>query len=223
MTGNVENTNSMIFRCVLQLDQYFNRLLCVAHINKRKGSSETSGRDSKQVLELRDAHVTSWSCGVASDQRLRQVGDHKTKPYHTQKDLKWQGGGVKIKPFLTGGQSLENLYRHTWKNPARMARAHAIWTLYASRAATSTLSVPLVPFTIKLLLGAILSVTLPIMILITANVPEHKKPRAKSEGAPSVPADEPVTLPTNGDVSGCTKDEVNQHREEWGVQAKHWR
>lgn len=92
MTGNVENANNMIFRRVLLFDRYFNRLLCVAHINKRQGSSETSWRGSKQVLKLRDAHVTGWPCGVASDQRLRQVGDHKTKPYYTQKDLKWGQG-----------------------------------------------------------------------------------------------------------------------------------
>lgn len=111
MTGNAENTNS---RCFVQFDQYFNRLLCVAHVNKRQGSSETSWWDSKQVLELRDAHMTGWTCGVASDQRLRQVGDHKTKPYHTQNDLQRGGGeAVKIKPFLTGWRSLEN----HWKTP----------------------------------------------------------------------------------------------------------
>lgn len=76
---------------VLQFDQYFEKILFVAHINKRQGSGETSWKDSKQVLELRDAHMAGWSCGVASNQRLRQVGDHKTKPHHTQKDLKWQG------------------------------------------------------------------------------------------------------------------------------------
>lgn len=45
--------------------------------------------------------------------------------------------------------------------------------------------VPLVPFTTKLLLGAILSVTLPIMMLITANVPEGTtNMQKKSEDAP---------------------------------------
>lgn len=78
-------------RSVLQFKQYFKRILFVAHINKREGSSETSWKDSKQVLELRDAHMAGWSCGVASNQRLRQVGDHKTEPHHTQKDLKWWG------------------------------------------------------------------------------------------------------------------------------------
>lgn len=33
----------------------------------------------------------------------------------------------------------------------------------------------------------------------------------KSEDTPSVPANEPVTSPTDGDVSGCAKYEVNQH------------
>lgn len=54
----VKNINTMIFRKgVLQFKQYFKRILFVAHINKRQGSGETSRRDSKQVLELRDAHM----------------------------------------------------------------------------------------------------------------------------------------------------------------------
>lgn len=59
----------------------------------------------------------------------------------------------------------------------------------------------------KLLLGASLSVTLPTMMLITANVPEHKQPQ--SEDALSAPADAPVTLRTDGDVPGCAKEEVH--------------
>lgn len=91
-------------RCVLQFDHCYNRLFCVAHINKRQGSSETTRRDSKQVLELRDAHVTGWSGSVASDQRLRKVGDYKTKSHHTQNDLEraGEGGAVMIKPCITG-------------------------------------------------------------------------------------------------------------------------
>lgn len=36
--------------------------------------------------------MTGRSCGVAPDQRLRQVGDHKTEPDHTQKDLQPEEG-----------------------------------------------------------------------------------------------------------------------------------
>lgn len=55
----LKKINRILFRRgVLQFDQHFKRILFVAHINQRQGSSETSRRDSKQVLELRDAHVT---------------------------------------------------------------------------------------------------------------------------------------------------------------------
>lgn len=105
----------------------------------------------------------------------------------------------------------------------------------------STLPVAFVPFTKKLLSGASFSVTVPIMMLITANVPEQRKtqPCRETVTRKATSEDEFIhvlsvllnhcclythTLSlTYGDVSRSTKDKVNQHRVEGGVKAEHWR
>lgn len=148
------------------------------YIYKRERTSKASRTDSKQVLELGYAHMARWSCGVATDQWLRQVGDHKTKPHHTQQTLRTEKERESVcqnNLVKSGWICSTCTYKHTWKIPARTVREHAICTLYASRASMFTLPVPFVPFTKKLASGASFSVTVPTIMLITANVPEQKK------------------------------------------------
>lgn len=47
---------------------------------------------TEHVLELRDEDLHSCSCGIAADQRLRQIGDHKAEVDQAQPHL-WGGQG----------------------------------------------------------------------------------------------------------------------------------
>ena len=57
------------------------------YVYEGERSAEPGGWDAEGVLELGHHHVDGSSGGVATDQRLRQVGHHKTKVDQAQQDL----------------------------------------------------------------------------------------------------------------------------------------
>lgn len=87
--------------------------------------------DAKHILELRDEDLHRCSCGIATDQRFRQVGDHEAEVYQAQPHLlggQGKSGEVEVTDTAKGRWGIREGYSVsqtlgwlfcTWKRPTR--------------------------------------------------------------------------------------------------------